>query len=254
MKPKIYIINKGVLGSGDENAKLGKGCYSVTTTVGLIEYEGKEGRRFMLVDAGMLCDWENIRKNIEIKGALGKITHILMTHWDQDHGQNIAHFEGAMAVSGIGTARIGTKYYGSIEDLYPEGGIEDRNITFINANKAHSRDEMIYIVDSENEGKVAFVGDLIFAKLSEVPIEGVINFDTMAMIDPFKKYLILKGLYEKHRDIKKVYTGHSPNALSYKEFGEYIKALESIKYREFLKANLEEMKNRAVNYAKIASA
>jgi len=235
-KPKVFIINNGTIGPVKTDSKLGKGASSNTSTVSLIQYNlGK----LMLVDTGMSCDWPKIKKGIDQHGGIKKVTHVLMTHWDQDHGQNLKDFKGAMAVSGIGTARIGTPDFGAIEDLYPDGFIEDPNIQYQNVSRTHSRDEMVYIVDSANNGKVIFIGDLIFAPLSELPIENVVGFDTMCTINPKRKVAILKELYTKYPDIKMVVCGHSAKTLDRKELGEYIKALEGPVYQKFLKTVIQ---------------
>jgi len=247
-KPKVYIINKGWIGNASPNSNLGKNAYGVDTTVGLIEYEKDGRKKYMLVDPGMAASWKNIKKNLNKICELQDVTHILVTHWDQDHGQNLKEFSGTLCVSGAGTARVGTLDFGVIEDLYPNGYIEDENIKYQKVGKAHSRDEMIYIVDSENEGKIAFVGDLIWAPISEIPTEKVVIFDKGFSINVIKKYLFLEDLYDKDLDIEKLYVGHSGAFIDRQEFKKQLQALEGTEYKKLMREFIKEWEERIKEY------
>jgi len=250
-KPNVYIINKGGMGAGSPESNLGEGAYSCNTTVGLVEYEKDGAKKYMLVDTSLVADWDNILKGLEEHGQKQDVTHILVTHWDQDHMQNIKEFPGALVISGAGTARIGTKDFGGIEALYPNGYIENENIKFQNINRTHSRDEMIFIIDSENEGKVAFVGDLIFAPLSEVPAEQAVMFDKGFTIDIAKQYLVLKELFEGEPDIQKLFVGHSATPITREEFASVLKAMESPVYQEAIKELVQDLEEKADRYRKL---
>lgn len=250
-KPNVYIINKGGLGAADPESDLGEGAYSCRATVGLIEYEKEGVKKYMLVDTSISADWEKILTNLEKHCRKEEVTHILITHWDQDHAQNLKEFSSALVISGAGTARVGTKDFGTIEALCPEGFIEDENIKFQNINRTHSRDEMIYIIDSENQGKVAFIGDLIFAPLSEIPPEQAVMFDKAFTIDIVKKYLVLKELFEKNPDMQKLFVGHSATPISYEELKAQIKALESPVYKEAMKEFIQQLQEKTEKYKKL---
>ena len=246
-KPNVYILNWGKMGAADAASKLGDNAYSADTTVGLIEYE-KNGnkKKLMLVDAGMAVAWPEIKKNLEKYGSLNQVTHILMTHWDQDHGQNLKELAGKLVLSRAGTARIGTLDFGQINDLCPNGYIENEYIKWLETNSAHSRDELVYIIDSKNEGLIAFLGDLIFAPCSVLPIANLIGFDTGFTINPVKKYLLLKKLVRDYPNLSQAYIGHYNKPLSYDDLIQHIKDLESEEYQRFLKTflNKQEPENK----------
>jgi len=247
-KPNVYIINKGSIGVADPASNLGEGAFSNQTTVGLIEYEKEGAKKYMLVDTGMAADWDTILKGLEEHGKKEDVTYLLVTHWDQDHMQNIKEFPGALVVSGISTARVGTDDFGMVNALYPNGYIENEAIRFKNVNRTHSRDEMIYIVDSENQGKVAFIGDLLFAPLAELPAEQAVMFDKMATIDIGQKYFVLKDLFEKNTDIQKFFVGHSGTILDREEIADAIKAMESSVYKEAIKELVQQLEEKAEKY------
>lgn len=250
-KPNVYIINKGNLGVANPKSRLGKGAFSCQATVGLIEYEKEGNKKYMLVDTSVSADWKNILSNLEKHCSREKITHILITHWDQDHAQNLKEFPQTLVISGAGTARVGTADFGAVEALYPDGYIENENIKFWNVNRTHSRDEMIYIIDSKNEGKVAFVGDLIWSPLSEIPAEQGVMFDQGFTIDVVKKYLVLKELFEKNPDFNKLFVGHSATPIESQELKRQIKALESPVYKKAMKEFIEELQRKVEKYKKL---
>ena len=233
-KPNVYVINWGGIGAVDSASKLGDNAYRADTTVGLIEYKKDGNKKFMLIDVGMAASWPVIKENLEKHGSLDQVTHILMTHWDQDHGQNLKELPGALALSRAGTARINTLDFGQIADLYPKGYIENEHIKYIETSSAHSRDEIVYLIDSENEGLVVFLGDLIFAPCSVVPVSNLIGFDTGFTINPIKKYLFLKKLAKDYPELSKAYVGHYNKPLSYNDLAQHVKDLESEEYQKFL--------------------
>lgn len=250
-KPNVYIIEKGSIGAPEPKAELGEGAYSCVTTVGLIEYEKKGEKKFMLVDSGMASSFDKIKDEIEKHGKLSDVTHILMTHFDQDHPQNNNKFPGAVIISAVGTARSGTCTFGSIESLYPDNYIENENISYVDVSKTHSRDEMYYLVDSENIGLCIFVGDLMFASVDEMPGEVSINFDKKVTIDIIRKYVILKEIYNKYPQVKNIFIGHSPNPMARDGLKKYIEMLEKEPYLSYIKEFTEELKEKASEYEKI---
>lgn len=247
MKPKVYIIEKGGIGGGDE-AILGKGSYSCNTTVGLIEYEKEGKKKFMLVDTGMASSFEKIKQEIEKRGQLIDVTHILMTHLDQDHPQNNCHFPGALVICALGTNKMGMALFGSLEALYPQGFIEKENITYVKVSRTHSRDEMYYVVDSENEGLAIFAGDLMFAPVEELPAEVSINFDKMATLDVIKKYQVLSEMYEKYPQLNKIYVGHSGTAITREGLKKYLEMMSSKVYQDYMKEFVDELKKKGKEY------
>lgn len=250
MKPKIYIIVKGGMGKGDDKV-LGKGSYSCNTTVGLIEYEKEGKKRFMLLDTGMASSFEKIKLEIEKRGKLEDVTHILMTHMDQDHPQNNCRFPNAIVICAVGTNKMGTDLFGSIESLYPNGFIENENITYVNVSKTHSRDEMYYVIDSGNEGLVIFAGDLMFAPVEEMPVEVSINFDKMVTIDVVRKYIVLKEMYDKYPAVKKIFVGHSGIAITKEGLKKYLKMMKSGVYLDYMNEFVKDMKKKIETYEKI---
>ena len=90
-KPDVYIIEKGRVGEPEADAKLGEGAYSISTTVGMIEFEKQGDKKFMLVDTGMAASFENIRNQILKHGELSDVTHILMTHFDYQGNDKESH-------------------------------------------------------------------------------------------------------------------------------------------------------------------
>lgn len=250
MKPKIYVIEKGGIGVGNDRI-LGKGSYSCNTTVGLIGYKKEGKKRFMLVDTGMASSFERIKREIEKRGKLEDVTHILMTHMDQDHPQNNCRFPNAIVICAVGTNKMGTDLFGSIESLYSDGFIENENITYVNVSKTHSRDEMYYIIDSENEGQVIFAGDLIFAPVEEMPAEVSINFDKMVTIDVVRKYMVLKEMYDKYPAVKKIFVGHSGTAITRAGLKKYLEMMKSGVYLDYMDEFVKDIKKKIEMYEKI---
>ena len=247
-KPAVYIIEQGGLGEPEPNANLGEGAYSVGTTVGLITYETGGTKRLMLVDSGLAASFEKIKTGFLNHGNLEDVTHILMTHFDQDHPQNNSKFPGAMIVSAVGTARSGTFTFGNTESLYPDNYIEDENIRFVNVSKTHSRDEMYYLVHSQNQGLCLFAGDLMFASVEELPAEFSIEFDKRVTLDIVKKYKVLKGIYTDYPQLDAIFLSHSPNTMTRAGLKEYLQMLEQEPYVSFMEEFIEDLKQKASDY------
>ncbi len=80
------------------------------STVGLVEYDSARGKKFMMLDLGMSADWNRIRGKMRGIGChLGDVTHILQTHWDEDHFENITRFPHVLCVWGVWGPTIGMK-------------------------------------------------------------------------------------------------------------------------------------------------
>ena len=95
----------------------------------------------MILDTGMAVSWDKIfGKMKEVGCRTEDVTHVLQTHWDEDHFENITHFSHHHPFcvwGGSGShfdpvkGRIlilGTGIYLLTEDIYPDGYIEDKNI------------------------------------------------------------------------------------------------------------------------------
>ncbi len=233
------------------------------STVGLVEYDTRKGRRYMMLDLGMSADWSRIHGKMRRLGCrLADVTHILQTHWDEDHFENITRFPHVLCVWGgmgphyrheVGHLFLtGTNIYVPIEDVYPNGFIEDASIRYYCTYRAHSRDEIYYIIDSENEGKIAFVGDLIHFPLAEHPdIEDHKYLDRTFALNIFRKYTNLKEICANNPDLKRVYAGHAAGSMTYDDLRKYITALESKDYREIFQEYLEGWKSTFREYEEI---
>lgn len=277
MKPRFYILSWGTVKDHYPGASafeefikrfpMAKGATQVVAvdcTVGLIEYDTEKGKRYMFLDTGMAASWNRINGEMkEIGCRIEDVTHILQTHWDEDHFENITRFSPHHVFciwggSGPHYAPVkgkililGTPFYLLTEDLYPNGYIEDENIRYYYTYRAHSRDEMYFIIDSQNEGKVAFLGDLIHTSVAEKPLAYHLERDQRYTIDIFRKYINLKEIYEKNPDLKKVYTGHASRPMTYEEFGDTIKALERKQYRALMTEYIERWTDTLEEYKEI---
>ena len=247
-KPDIFLLEKGGVGEPEAGAKLGEGAYSTSTTVGMIEYEKNGARKFMLIDSGMSPSYERMETGILRRGRLSDVTHILMTHFDQDHTQNNDRFPGALIVSAVGVGRSGTSTFGMLGELYPDNYVENENIRFVNVSKTHSRDEMYYIVDSGNCGICYFVGDLMFGPVEEIPPEMSVGFDKQFTIDIVKKYRVLKEMYESCPDTAKLFVGHSQVALARDDLKKYIEMMENEPYLSAMKEYTRDLGDRVREY------
>ena len=229
-------------------------------TVGMVEYDTPQGSRFMMLDTGMATQWPEISTNMGKAGCddLTKVTHILQTHWDEDHFENITRFSPHKPVCVWGGSGplyapqngriliLGTPFYVETEHVYGQGYVEDPNIRFHYVFRAHSRDEMYFIIDSENEGKIGFLGDLIHSPVAEQPIQFIVGRDRLYTLDVFRKYEVLREIYEKHADVDKFYVGHAARTLTRTELADNLCALEGEGYRplleEFIAAGRETLR------------
>lgn len=226
-QPNVYIIQSAVM-EKNKGSKL-PGSYKIATTVGLVEYEQSNEKKYMVIDSCQVVNWSLLHKEIiRIAGSFDKVTHLLLTHLHMDHMQNIAEFKGKRLFLANKTSIIGEHEYGSRE-IYPDGVIEIPEVKYEIVNDAHSHDDTVYFIDSANEGKVAFLGDLIYCRLEKMPVETLINMEKRASVDPVKKFLYVKEFYKKHRDIKKIYLGHDDQPISRQELTDYLGALDSSK-------------------------
>jgi glyoxylase-like metal-dependent hydrolase (beta-lactamase superfamily II) len=218
------------------------------STVGLLAYDTAQGERFMILDTGLAVQWPEIERGLRRHGCddLNKITHVLQTHWDEDHFENITRFASHHPIciwGGSGPLHapqhgrilvLGTGYYLETETIYPDGYVEDPAIRFYYAHRAHSRDEMYFVIDSENAGKVAFIGDLVHSPVAEQPVEFIVGRDRLYTLDPFRKIEVLRELRDRHPDVTAYYCGHARSPMSRPAFIENVAALEGPAYRPLL--------------------
>lgn len=231
-----------------EDAKL-PNSFDIKVTVGLIEYPsaGSGQVKYMLVDTCQAVNWPIIKKKIEeIVGSIYNVTHVLATHWHQDHMQNLKEFKGAYSFTAGKTSIIGTKFYGS-QQMYLEGYIEVPEVRYEVVNDAHSHDDTVFIVDSENQGLVAFVGDIIYGDLKNYPIDLVIKLEKRATIDPVKKYLWLKNFVKNNEGVT-IYPGHD-EPMGYQEVCDYLNTLnKSQEFQKFLLNWIKEQEKKLLDY------
>ncbi len=237
-------------------------------TVGLVEYDTAEGPRFMMLDTGMAVQWPEIAANMKKAGCddLAKVTHILQTHWDEDHFENITRFSpyhpvciwgGSGPLHAPQNGRIlilGTPYYIETEHVYDKGYVEDPNICFYYVYRAHSRDEMYFIIDSQNAGKVAFLGDLIHSPVAEQPIRFIVGRDRLYPLDVFRKYEVLREIYEKHDDVEQFFVGHAARPLTRAELADNLRAMEGEGYRPLLEEFIAGNRATLARYERLLQA
>ena len=105
---------------------------------------------------------------------------------------------------------------------------------------------MYFIIDSENEGKIGFLGDLIHSPVAEQPIQFIVGRDRLYTLDVFRKYEVLREIYEKHADVDKFYVGHAARTLTRTELADNLCAMEGEGYRplleEFIAAGRETLR------------
>ncbi len=247
MKPEVYIVKRGYVEECN-GSLLGDHAHITSTTVGLVKYiDSHTGKtKMLLVDTGMASDWDEIRLNIIKHGELKDVSHVVITHWDQDHIQNMKEFNGAIVVSGAGTNIVGTNEMGQLSDLFPDSAIGNQYIKFDVFGKSHSRDEVILFIDSSNLGGVLFVGDFILGPSEFITPEIGIDMDITYGIDPIKKYLFLKDIYKKYSGVDEIYCGHYGQSISIREMGKIIESMESTTYLKFYK---ELLAKRSLEFA-----
>ena len=229
---------------------LGANAHVTSTTVGLIKYSdlSTQEEKMIVFDTGMACDWDEIKENINKYGNLNDISYVVISHWDQDHIQNLKEFKGAIVVSGAGTNIVGTNELGQLSDLFPDNTIGNQYIKFDVYGKSHSRDEVILLVDSSNRGRVLFIGDLIFGPSEIITPEMGIMMDTAYGIDPVKKYFVLKDIYRKYSDVDEIYCGHYGDPISTEGMKKIIESMEKGTYIEFYKDLLVKRSREFADY------
>lgn len=249
MKPEVNILKKGYVGEV-KGSLLGGNAHVTSTTVGLIKYSdlSTQEEKMIVVDTGMASDWDEIRENINKYGNLNDISYVVISHWDQDHIQNLKEFKGAVVISGAGTQIVGTNEFGQLSDLFPDNTIGNQYIKFDVLGKSHSRDEVTLLVDSSNRGRVLFIGDLILGPSEIVTPEMGIMMDTAFGIDPIKKYLFLRDIYRKYLDVDEIYCGHYGEPISIEGMKNIIESMEKSKYIEFFKELLVKGSKELANY------
>ena len=150
MKPEVYILKHG---SFEElgNSQL-EGAFGLHVTTGLVVYEKNEEKKCMIIEPGMVCDFEeHVEKIKELGFELEKdLSHVLCTHMHQDHIQALGKYPNNTHVFHFGSSSLlGTPEYGA--KLYEEGHIEISEIQYEKINNAQTHKDTIYIIDSENE-------------------------------------------------------------------------------------------------------
>ena len=285
-KPRFYILTWGPVKVFKSQADIDEGLnsipdvvkkypqlrkakqnsYSAGSTVGLVEYDTPNGARYMIVDLGLSADWPKMQENMDKIGCkVENITHILQSHWDEDHFENITRFPNVLCIFGGNGPHYhpvpghilvtGTHIYVQMQDIYPDGYIEDPNIRYYYAYRAHSRDEMYFIIDSENEGKVAFLGDLAHFPVFEHPnVNDHLYLDRTYTLNIFRKYSNLKEIHKNHPDLKKLYAGHAAAPMTYKDLEDYIAMLESKEYLDYQREYLNEMMKSLSEYEQVLNA
>jgi glyoxylase-like metal-dependent hydrolase (beta-lactamase superfamily II) len=279
-KPRFYVLKWGPVKVFKSQADIDQGLesiadivkkypqlrrakqnsYSASSTVGLVQYDTPNGTKYMITDLGLSADWPKITDSMNKIGCkLDDITHILQTHWDEDHFENITRLPYRLCIWG-GTGPhyhpvpghilvTGTNIYVQTQDIYPDGYVEDPNIRYYFTYRAHSRDEMYFVINTENEGKVAFVGDLIHYPRFERPdTSDHLYLDRTYTLNIFRKYSNLKDIHRNHPDLNKVFAGHASAPMSYKDLENYIAMLESKDYLEFQREYLNEWKKTLAEY------
>ena len=253
MKPLVFILKYGSI-SPLKGSVLGP-CMDVRSTVGLIVYEKDGAKKGMVVDAGRGFDWPQIEFGIKKSGlTLDDISHVLITHQHLDHLQNLSKFTNAIAVTAGSASFVNKPDYGA-NSTYQSGSIEIPEVVYIKAPVAHTNKDTVYVVDSQNEGKVAFLGDLIFAVSEHLPQGLHIALDKSASIDPLAKYLFIKDLLNTLPDVGKFYAGHNPQVLDREDIKKYSESLRNQDFQNYLKVWYENrMKEMNEEYKKITAA
>ncbi|MDP2933446.1 MAG: MBL fold metallo-hydrolase [bacterium] len=229
-------------------------CSEIHSTVGLIVYEKDDAKKGMVVDCGVGADWEEIKQGIIGAGLrVEDITHVLLTHIHQDHIQNLKEFSGAIVITGGQASLLNQQGYGAAE-LCKDGVIEIPEVTYVKAPIAHTYRDTVYVVDSANEGVVAFLGDLIFGTQKHFSQEAHIAIDKSASIDPVARYLFAKDLLNTLPGVEKFYAGHNPEGINREEIKNYAECLRSQEFLNYLKEWYENrIREMGEEYEKITS-
>lgn len=234
MKPFVHILKYGSPGKPITDEKLGA-CSEIHSTVGLIVYEKAGVKKGMVVDCGVGADWQEIERGIIGVGLrVVDITHVLLTHLHQDHIQNLKEFADAIVVTGGQAAYLDRPGYGA-GGIYKDGIIEIPEIAYIKAPIAHTYRDTVYVVDSANSGKVAFLGDLIFATEKYMSLKDHIVLDKSVSADPIARYLFVRDLLNTLPDVERFYAGHNSQALDREGLKKYSESLSARDFQKHLK-------------------
>ena len=219
MKPLVNILQYGSM-EKLANTQLA-GAYGLHVTTGLIVYEKDGIKKGMIIDTGMVCDWDAHQIELIKYGlSTNDITHILATHFHQDHVQALAKYPSGTHVFHYGSSSIldSSEYGAKIYDKF----IEVPEITFHLVDNAHTKKDTIYIIDSENNGKTAFMGDLLFSLFDTLPKETQKEMDSSVSVNPERRYKLVKEFFENNLDITNFYLGHYGRMAERKEIEKYL--------------------------------
>ena len=220
-KPAVHILKYGSL-EKLSNSEL-EGALGLHVVTGLVVYERDGEKKCMVIEPGMICDFDGHMEKIRKLGLDPErdISHVLCTHMHQDHVQALGKYPVGTHVFHYGASSLlGTAEYGA--KLYEEGFIEIPEIQYTKISNAHTHKDTIYIIDSENEGKVAFVGDLVFAPFDVLSKETQQNLDKDASVDPEHRYVEFKKWFENNPDVTGFYLGHADRKVGREEIQEYL--------------------------------
>jgi glyoxylase-like metal-dependent hydrolase (beta-lactamase superfamily II) len=220
MKPQIYILQFGKV-ENLINPTL-EGAKGVLVTTGLIVYEKNNIKKGMIIDPGIVSSFYGYQDQLSQYGLeLKDITHLLVTHCHQDHLQSLAKFNDGTHIFHYGNSAIlgSNKFNGLVYDKF----IEIPEITFALLDNAHTKKDTIFIIDSANEGKVAFMGDIITADAETISLENQSNMDKTSSTNPERRYNLGKQFFESNQDITGFYLGHASRKLSREGIDNYYK-------------------------------
>lgn len=216
MKPEVFILKFGSM------EKLAAprlpGALGLHILTGMVVY----GNMAMIIDPGMACDFNEHVVEMKKQGIeLSDVSHLLLTHLHQDHIQAIGRYlDGTQIFHQCASSILGTSEYGA--KIYKDY-IEIPEIRFEMIENAHSQKDMIYVIDSENEGKVAFLGDLVFGLFDFMPKEEQKKLDASSSINPQKRLQSAKDFLANHPEVEGFYLGHYNRKVGISELQEYLK-------------------------------
>jgi len=214
-KPEVHLLSEGRM-EKIENPQL-QGAMGLHITTGLITYQKYGENKAMVIDPGLVADYEKYKEKLENLN----ISHVLVTHFHQDHVQALAKFPQGTQVFHYGqSSLLGSIEYGA--KIYMEGFIEVPEIKFGLINNTHTKKDTIYIVDSANEGVVAFTGDLAFSMFDSIPKAAQETFDLEASSRPRERINVLRNFLQQHPEIEWFYLGHYHRKVSRAELEKYL--------------------------------
>ncbi len=216
MKPNVYILKFGSMEK--LTAPRLSGALGLHILTGLVVY----GNEAMIIDPGMVCDFNEHVVEMKKRGiGLSNITHLLLTHLHQDHIQAIGRYPDGVQIFYQGASSIlGTSEYGA--KIYKDS-IEVPEIKFEMVENAHSQKDMIYIIESENEGNIAFLGDLVFGLFDFMSKEEQKKLDASSSINPQKRLQATNDFLVRHPEVEGFYLGHYNRKVGRDELEEYLK-------------------------------